>query len=160
MRDIEPTLARDIAYDPESGIFRWTTRRGHMRAPDGAVAGTRRSDGYIVIRYLGVHLQAHRLAWRMVHGQFPDGIVDHVNRVRDDNRIGNLRIISNRDNILNSNRFDAKAAEEIGATLHKQTGKWQASICLQGRKTYLGLFSEQSEACAAYRKALETEGLS
>lgn len=141
-----------LAYDPETGLFTWRhNSKGHGA---GDRAGGKNHYGYIQISIHLSHrrrtMQAHRLAWLLVHKIEPDGHVDHINRVRDDNRITNLRVVSQRVNVLNSARFDAKA---IGATFHK-SGKWQAQVHLSGRSIYLGLFPTQDQACEAYRAAV------
>jgi hypothetical protein len=80
-----------LHYDPETGVFTWKKHRGR-RAVVGSVAGRYHPSGHRVIRVDITSYYAHRLAWIYVHGSIPDGLViDHINNVRDDNRLVNLR---------------------------------------------------------------------
>lgn len=89
--------ARDrLSYDPETGSLRW---RDGPKA--GRVAGTVGVSGYRRVCINGKQLRAHRIAWFIYHGAMPNDQVDHVNRNRDDNRISNLRDVSNAENQRN-----------------------------------------------------------
>jgi hypothetical protein len=94
--DVTPAvIAAKLDYCPDTGVFRW---RGGPRK--GAQAGTVK-DGYIVINIEGVPVKAHRAAWAVTHGKWPEGVVDHINRDRADNRIANLRDVSGLENARN-----------------------------------------------------------
>jgi len=80
-----------LAYDSETGLFKWCVRVG-KRIHVGSIAGhLDEISGYIRITVQGKIYQAHRLAWLYVHGYFPETDVGHINKVRHDNRIENLR---------------------------------------------------------------------
>jgi hypothetical protein len=78
-----------LEYDDVTGIF--TYRNNPSFEP-----GCKKADGYVVIRLplTGSYWPAHRLAWKIVTGNDPVGVIDHINGVRDDNRIDNLRDVS------------------------------------------------------------------
>lgn len=138
-------LIQLLSYDPSTGKFVWNVapRRGIAA---GTSAGTPRPDGYqkIAIRERGY--MAHRLAWFYVHGQWPAHQIDHINGVRNDNRISNLREVTHAENLHNMPRAR-------GYTWHKKDRKWQAQIQINGKYVYLGYFATEQEARDAYLKA-------
>lgn len=68
----------------------------------GCKAGTYSDKGYIMIQIDKKIYAAHRLAWYYVHGYYPEHQIDHINRVRDDNRIDNLREVTQSCNSKNT----------------------------------------------------------
>src|SRR5215813_12141516 len=86
-----------LSYDPKTGLFIWNSR--------GAVAGTTDQEGYIQIHLDGKKYRAHRLAYLYMTGEMPTQILDHINRVRSDNRWGNLRPVTDRFNYYNCSDY-------------------------------------------------------
>lgn len=151
MSDLNSTRLRELLdYNPTTGVFTWrVNRRGPARI--GAVAG-RVNNGYCEVcvdmrRYL-----SHRLAWLYVHGNWPQGQIDHINGVRTDNRIENLRDVTVGENHQNKRRPQG-ANPYLGVTWHKGRQKWQAQIGVDGVKRVLGRFSTAEEARDAYLRA-------
>jgi hypothetical protein len=95
----QKTLKKYLNYDPETGVFKRKINSG--KAKIGDVAGGINGSGYICIRINSVKYRAHRLAWLYVHGKFPDNQIDHINRVKNDNRIDNLRDVTQSVNARN-----------------------------------------------------------
>lgn len=89
---------------------------------------------------------AHRLAWLFCYGDWPEGQIDHINRVRSDNRLSNLRIATASENQMN---VRGRGPFKKGVTLH-ETQRFQAQIKRDGRNYYLGLYDTEAEANAAY----------
>lgn len=89
-----------LHYDPETGLFTRLTNESN-RSPAGSIAGTVLATGYRVIRVCNGRFLAHRLAWFYVYGAWPNEI-DHLNRVKDDNRFSNLRASTRQQNVFNS----------------------------------------------------------
>lgn len=86
-----------LDYSPDTGLFTWkVARAGRIKAGD--VAGNLNNTGYIQITVDGTAYYAHRLAWLYIHGKFPENHIDHINGVRDDNRISNLRDVTPQEN--------------------------------------------------------------
>lgn len=137
-------LKRLLAYSSESGEFTWlkTSKK----------AGNSHHTGYSYIKIGGKLYSAHRLAWLYMFGESPRQDLDHINKVRSDNRICNLRLASrvenNRNRGLNSN---SKTGFK-GVTLHRLTGRFQASASVAGRKKYIGLYDTPEEASKAYQE--------
>lgn len=135
-------------YDPETGAF--TRRVGRGSAKAGAIAGYRRRQGYLMIR-VGRHLYyAHRLVWLYMHGKWPDDQIDHINGVRDDNRLSNLREATPAQNMQNMrNKKDGLP----GSYRDKKSGRWVSRIGVGGEVRYLGRFDTAEEAHEAYARA-------
>lgn len=104
---------------------------------------TGKSDGYIIIRGI---LKAHHYGWYCVYGGDMDfEMLDHDNRITDDNRICNLRIVDNQENQFNT---DAK-----GYCWDKSRNKWISIITINGKRITLGRFDKEEDARQAYINA-------
>lgn len=151
MIPLTPERLRELLqYDLETGSFIWrVTRSRGARALN--VAGQSTANGYRSIKIDGRKHLAHRLAWLYVHGKWPQQDIDHINGVRDDNRIVNLRDVSRSVNLQNQRRARSLTSGGlIGASKRKPQNDWQASIKVDGKKRYLGLFNTPEAAHAAY----------
>ena len=140
-------------YDALTGVICWKIkRRGHVQAGD--VAGTVDAHGYLNIMFGSKLYKAHRLAWFIATGVWPTSDLDHINGVRTDNRWENLRLatVSENQQNLGGPRANNKCGH-LGVFFNKQCGKFQAGIWLDGKRTYLGLFSKAKDASAAYLAA-------
>lgn len=120
----------------------------------GRQALTAPSRGYRVGSIFDVPYFAHRVLWGMYTGAWPKDQLDHINGIRSDNRICNLRQVSNAENSRNVAMRRNNTSSVVGVGWHELTGKWRASITLEGRMRHLGLFADFDMACAA-RKAAE-----
>lgn len=149
---------RILSYDPYSGEFVWNAearkadggrgmKRGGMKA--GCVAGT----GYLVIHILGRQYKAHRVAWLMHYGAWPQGLIDHKNRNRLDNRIENLRDATYEINAENRSKPIASRNPLPGVKAHPRSGHFSAKVVTRGRCTYLGTFHTAEAAHEAYLAA-------
>lgn len=148
-RDLTAQQLRELLnYNPDTGEFSWCYSR--VGAKKGAVAGTGRPDGYKSIFVTGFRYLAHRLAWLHSYGEWPTGQIDHINGIKSDNRISNLRDVSCSVNHQNKRaaRSDNKASGLLG--VFKNHGRWSARLEVEGKKINLGSFSTPEEAHAAY----------
>jgi len=93
-----------LRYNPETGGLVWLINSTRVRA--GSPAGTIASNGYVVIKIKGALYKGHRLAWYLGHGEWPDRDleIDHINRVKGDNRLFNLRLVSKSVNLRNASQ--------------------------------------------------------
>lgn len=146
-----------LDYNPETGALTWKWRCGvHLRANNmyaGKVAGHRNATGYISIRVHDILMPAHRAAWAIQHGSWPDGEIDHVNRERADNRICNLRVATRSENSRNVPRHNDSSSPYKGVSWDKAKGLWQAGIGHEGKRKALGRFKTAEEARDAYQNA-------
>ena len=144
-------LREVLRYSKTTGRFTWLLNLNRKNA--GATAGTITSNGYVRIGIDGMQYGAHRLAVLYVTGRWPKGEVDHRNGCKTDNRWRNLRDVSVSKNQHNRTQPNRGRALPLGVTLHKQTGKFQAALFVNGEYRYLGLHVTPEKASRAYRKA-------
>lgn len=140
-------LSALLRYDADSGKFFWLCNRG--RAKVGKEAGMRWSTGYVKVTVFGKHYLAHRLAWLFCHGEFPSFDIDHVNGIKTDNRITNLRPALPFENQQNQ-RANKKSKTKIRGVFPSSTpNKWDVRIRHLGKYIYLGCYNSIDEAVAA-----------
>ena len=149
-------LKQLLDYDPETGIFRHRRDRGN-RVKAGTAVGCR-YKGYIRISINRKSYRGHRLAWLYVYGHFPEMDIDHINGIRHDNRIVNLRLATQAQNNFNA-RTKVGASGIRGVHWHKKKQKWHAQATLNYKRIHLGFFDEKEDAAEAYRQfAMEHHG--
>jgi hypothetical protein len=143
-------LKERIDYNPLTGVFVWKRPTYKSNVKIGSVAGCIDKSGYKKIAIEGEPYMGHRLAWLYVHGEWPD-VVDHINGVRDDNRITNLRNVSYREN--SQNREIHRNNGAIPGVFPRSSGRWQARIGVEGVLIAIGTFNTKDEAYSAYLDA-------
>lgn len=139
-----------LNYEPETGVFTWrmTTTRTKVGAIAGALSG---ANGYVRISLAGVSYRAHRLAWFYVHGEWPAMHVDHINRDKTDNRLANLRLVTQQQNMQNTRKRKNSACDFKGVTpFTRDKSRFVAQIRYDGKQRKLGIFATQEEAHKAY----------
>ena len=144
-------LNKILSYDPVTGIFRWKKALA-KRIRVGDIAGNlRSSDGYIIITIRGIGFYAHRLAWRMITGEWPE-VIDHINRSRADNRWSNLRAVTHLENNRNRSLPKSNRSGYMGV-YPLDCGRFRAQIRALGTYYHLGLFDDAADAHKAYLAA-------
>ena len=142
-----------LHYDRATGIFtRKVSTSNRVRAGD--VAGSLDGHGYLQIRVLSRKYLAHRLAWLYIHGSWPKDQLDHTNRIRTDNRIANLREVTNKQNMQNAGKQSNNTSGHPGVCWYKRDSKWRAQIAHNQKHIHLGCFATIEDAISA-RKAAE-----
>ncbi len=111
-----------------------------------------RKRGYRWGHVLAAGLYAHRVAWAVHYGRWPEASIDHINGVRDDNRLFNLREAPDGANDRNRKRPRGNRSGVVG--VFRRNGKWCARITYRQCSYSLGRFATK-EAAAAARKAAE-----
>lgn len=144
-------LEKYLNYCKETGVFTWKTDRVSNKI-NGKVAGSDHK-GYIRIILNNKKYMAHRLAWLYVYGEWPN-IIDHINGIKNDNRIENLRNVNKREN--NSNTYKHRNGHLVGTFYAKHANRWRARITINSKIIYLGYYNTQQEAHKAYIQALTT----
>ena len=151
MRDL-PLINQLLAYELETGIFTWRVSRGGWGA--GRVAGRLNPDGYIRIGFNGKQIPAHIIAWAIAHGEWPSQKIDHINGVRSDNRISNLRLATQSQNVANSRIRSNNTSGYKGVSM-VASGRWLATIKVHGKSRNLGTHDTPEAAHEAYMMAAQ-----
>jgi len=141
-----------LHYEPSTGVFTWLVSPS-FTVKAGDVAGNYNGTGYWQIGIGRRRYMAHRLAWLYVYGSFPIDEVDHINRVRNDNRIENLRDVTSEFNSYNTGPKVTNSTGFKGVTFRPKQNKYQAQIRYGKKKVYLGCFDTAQRADIAHRIA-------
>lgn len=136
-------------YSADTGVVSWKKCTATW-VRRGAVAGHRDSHGYITIRVRGVGYRAHRIAWLLANGIWPEGDIDHINGDRLDNRLANLRVVSRQGNQQNMRRAPSSNKSTGLLGVSKSGPKFRANIRIDGSRKYLGTFDTAEAAHACY----------
>jgi len=159
-----------LRYDCQTGKLYWRLRPRHYFAgKTSAGIWNNRYAGREAFTAIGTHgyrrgrifdraYGAHRIAWAIFYGKWPDGNIDHINGDPSDNSIMNLRVVDAVENARNSKIPAHNTSGTIGVSWHKRCRKWAAHITLHQKKKHLGLFIEKSDAIAARMSANLTFG--
>lgn len=136
-----------LSYNSETGEFRWleTRRRGHIGKAAGCIS---KQSGYVLIKIDGKLYMAHRLAWLHAHGCWPSNRTDHVNGVRSDNRLSNLREANPSQNGANRRLTERNSLGLKGVS--RRYGKYRATIIKDYKQIFLGSFDSPEDAHRAY----------
>ena len=141
-----------LRYEPETGRFFWTRFRGGS-AKAGARAGSLDSSGYFQIQISKKMHLSHRLAWFFTHGEFPKGMLDHINGDRQDNRICNLREVTASENAINRAARSCSELGYKGVSADKRTGRFRAYLGVGGKMKTIGVFATVEDAVRAMELA-------
>jgi hypothetical protein len=137
----------------ENGKLFWKIRpRGNVHIGDEA--GSPNGDGHLRVMYKRKYYLVHRVIYELHNGPIPKEMqIDHVNGIRDDNRIDNLRLATQSQNNWNSSRRKDNTSGYKGVVWYKPTQKWVARIMVFGKNILLGYFLTKEDAYNARRNA-------
>lgn len=139
-------LRKSFTYDSESGVLTRTRNNKPVSSVD--------VNGYVVAFFEGKIYKAHRLIWAIMHGAFPPHQIDHINGVRHDNRFKNLRAVTQLENAQNKqHKFKTNTSGYRGVCWNARSKKWQATISVNSKTIYIGVFSNPENAHLAYLNA-------
>tara|TARA_R110000764_G_C10905114_1_gene371980 strand:- start:75 stop:641 length:567 start_codon:yes stop_codon:yes gene_type:complete len=167
-----PELLRQLLrYDPKTGKLFWRERGAELfnptkgRGANHACAQwnsrfarkeaftSNDNKGYKCGLIFGKGYFAHRVIWAMTQNEWPAAQIDHINGVRDDNRVGNLRAVTNRENCKNRRVRSDNSSGSTGVYFYAHQGIWVATICANGKNKYLGRFLNKDDAITARKEA-------
>lgn len=172
MIEVNAEVVKDLLdYNPQTGVFTWKVRDRKYCKDDrswkswnsknsGKTAGTPDAEGYRQIKIFDKFYKAHRLAWLYIYGEWPSDQIDHIDHIRDDNRIENLRDVTESQNHWNASIQTGRTSQYKGVSWHRQHNKWRVQIKSNGKPKHLGYFTIEIEAARAYdRAAVEHFGI-
>jgi hypothetical protein len=166
--DLTAARLRELLhYAPDSGVFTWLSRPAAMFASSrafgtwhtrysGKPAGSETSiNGYRTIRLIDRNQSAHRLAWLWMTGEWPKGEIDHINGVRTDNRMANLRDVSRTMNAQNLRQTKKVSSLPMGVFFNarKKARAYSSNVQVDGKTKHLGYFETVDEARQTYLTA-------
>ena len=145
-------LKNVLDYNPTTGLFVWKIRPSKAVKAGDAAGCTEKRIGYVTIGIAKRVYKAHRLAWLYVYGQWPIGLIDHVNGNKADNRIENLRDVFADGNAQNVRVPNKRNKSGFMGVIWFQN-KWRASMSVNGKSKWLGDYSTPEEAHQVYLEA-------
>jgi hypothetical protein len=146
-----------IEYDPVTGRFRWgrhgrPSKRGFKPAMAGRDACVGLGRTYLGINILDEQFYAHRLAWWMTHGRWPE-VIDHISGVTTQNNIENLRECTKQQNSCNRAVRRGNKTGVSGVRRSQNGKRFEALIGVRGEQIFLGSFDSLEEAAIARHAA-------
>jgi hypothetical protein len=141
------------SYDPETGAMVWIKSKKKVIVGNEVGNTPKRPELYRASNFEYTKFLVHRMAWSMVHGTIPDGMqVDHINGSRHDNRIANLRLVTNSQNGENKHKAMAHSKSGIlGVSWDRGMGKWVARIKDGTKYRVIGYYTDKHEAGKSYQ---------
>ncbi len=141
-------------YDPVTGEFTWIKKPAQC-IKIGDIAGNITTTRYRSIKFFNKGYQVHRLVWLYIHVSFPSDNkeIDHINGIRDDNRLINLREATRAQNQHNKPISKNNTSGCKGVMWNKSEEKWRASISFNNLRKHLGSFNTKEEAIKARKDA-------
>lgn len=141
-----------MTYDAATGVVTWR-RRMNARVPAGHPVGCLSKRGYVVTLIERKNHFVHRLIWLLMTGEWPAGVIDHIDGDPTNNRWENLRDVTPMLNTQNQRRPMSGRAPGSLLGVYPQRKKWIAAIGFNRQRILLGTFDTQEEAYEAYLTA-------
>jgi hypothetical protein len=131
-------LCETFSYDENTGELKWEVEKS-FKIRKGHSASTDSGNGYKKVMLNGKNMYVHRIIWAMKYGEFPEQI-DHINGIRSDNRLSNLRKADNLLNSHNHHKFRETNSGFRNVYFDKRYGTFRATIYSNGKRIYMGTF--------------------
>lgn len=169
-------LRQLLDWDLETGLMTWRhvpehifpASRGRSSAAKAKAFNTihggkpafnvRATHGYLAGTFRKKYIYAHRVILALHVGSWHDGVVDHINGIKDDNRISNLRGVTQSENSKNAILPSSNKTGRVGVYRAWNGDGWAAAIGVSGQTFFLGNFKTFDEAAAARQGAERVSG--
>lgn len=138
-------------YDSETGVLFW--RKKFFSKNAGDMAGSIGSRGYVTVRFNKKIYQVHRIVWLMHHGEMPVADIDHINQVKSDNRIENLRAASRSENQRNHSLSKRNTSGFKNVIWCRYA--WEVVLRINVKKVRFGIYRDIELADLVAREARE-----
>lgn len=128
-----------LTYDHSSG-FLYRKKKYHNNVVAGRRAcrlSNNKHQDHLVVKLHGVDYPAHRLIWLMIHGRFPKGVIDHIDHDETNNRLGNLREVTQQENNRN---YPKRVDNTTGVT-----GVWERKDVSEKAKRYVAEIRDDNQ---------------
>lgn len=148
-----------VKYDPITGVLSWAKPRGGVKI--GKQIGSKHAHGYLQMTFMGRKYLVHRFIWDLAHPEDklkPGEEIDHINHIKDDNRLCNLRKVARAENCKNMSQQRRNTSGVTGVSFDKVNRKWVAQISAGGVSSFLGRFVKFGDAVMARKLAEEEYG--
>lgn len=147
-------VAKLFTYDRETGVLYWRIR-DRMTIRHKYVAGSVKGHGgYRQVYIKGKTYQGHRIIMLLCFGHIPENAeIGHINHVRDDNRLVNLRFVTASGNCRNRSVSSKSTTGVTGVYFKKSLNKFIAQIKVNRQVHHLGCYNTLEEAAAARAEA-------
>lgn len=142
-------------YDRETGFVTWKISPARRVKTEDRV-GRLRKDGYLQFTKMYKTYLLHRVIWDMCFPEDklgPDDFIDHIDHVRTNNKLSNLRKVTRKQNMQNQSLRKNNSSGSVGVYFSGLRAKWWAEICIDYKTVYLGSFDSKEEATVARKKA-------
>jgi hypothetical protein len=139
-------LKQYVTYHPDTGWFTSNGAKYSNREVGSRVGTCHSTKGYRYLVVKGKTYREQRLAFLYMTGSWPEHQVDHINRVKDDNRWENLRDVPPSVNCQNRKLFTSNTSGHTGVCWNKKMQKWQVNCRANGKVYYGGCFVDKEEA--------------
>ena len=157
-------LRKRLRYEPETGKLFWKDCASMSNRWRGQYAGKEAFKSVCLGYHTGsiddATFKAHRIAWAIHYGEWPNGPLDHKNGVRTDNQIENLRLATPQENMRNRAMSRNNTSGACGVSWSKNEKKWKVQIKVGGKMIHLGYFTSIDNAKAAREAASAHYGFS
>lgn len=140
-----------MSYDPNTGLLWWTKPKSGRKLQ--VPAGSKTNTGHLSVRIDGKAYLAHRVAWLIQTGEWPEDKIDHKDGCGTNNRWANLRCCSQKENVRNTRLAKNNKSGFKGVSFHRKNRTWAACICVDRRTVHLGTYKNKLDAAAAYDAA-------
>lgn len=144
-------LREIVSYNEETGLM--VRISGKRASTIGKPASCKTKYGHVQMCIDGCNYPVHRLAWLYVTGEWPKGVIDHIDNDPANNAFVNLRVASFSQNAQNIKGPHADSKSGLLGVCPSWNGRWKAQIMISGKYTHLGVFDSAEEAHSAYMKA-------
>ena len=170
-------LRQLLRYDPETGELFWLPRGQEwfegLKRPAQQLANcwnahwagklalrVNSTTGYCSGAVLSRPIQGHRVIWSMAHGVPLDevGLIDHIDGNKSNNRLSNLRMVSQQENCRNAKLYKSNTSGVPGVMWEESHKAWSAKINFGGRQRRIGRFKKFEDAVAARKRAEAQHG--
>lgn len=147
-------LNRPRSHFESDRIFQsWNTKWANKEA--SSIFPTSGGKQRRQIRLKGKTIERSHVVWAICHGRWPDTdkVIDHIDRNSMNDRIENLRLVTQSQNAFNSSLKKTNKFGHRGIAYESRTNKYTAQIGMLGKHIHLGTFDTIEEAIAARRSA-------